>query len=264
MNFKNWIILEDIFHTKNIITLLAEGYMDDAATAYTDYIQNKGSWENFNTIALNAAKKVMGAIQYKRRGVVNPEVTDNVVAETMLKLNFLRKQDPHKLPNTNAFKSWFWQIVKNLYWNIVKGKKIDRLTKSSNLSPDDPDYGFKLKQISSRERIRPYAHRNNIPIIKSPQEERPIEDLSGEAKRIFSTLNPQMQQLATLRFLQNKSYQEIADILKVPLSTIKPAMWRLKARLEQVPGLVIPSQKQGEYDPSVPRSQRLYGKKKLG
>jgi RNA polymerase sigma factor (sigma-70 family) len=282
MNFKNWIISEETLYIEAIVSLLVEGYMDDAADAYAAYVQDfeeqpllsRDSWETFNAAALTAAEKLMKSIQFKRRGFIDDNITDDVVGEVMLKLTELKKNQSSGLrgglPLPGAFKAWFRQAIINFYNNISKGKKIDRMTKSASSlekSGEDSDSGFKMDQLASRDPSTSSRRgRENAQIFKLPHAEEPqnLSAIPDEAKEIFLQLSGPSQQAAMLYYMQNKSYQEIADILGIPLNTVRSRMFELRKKLEKVPGLVIPSQNQGEYDPSVPRSKRLYGKKKIG
>ena len=58
------------------------------------------------------------------------------------------------------------------------------------------------------------------------------KDTKKEIEKIIKTLDPKYQEIVFLRFFEDKSYEEIADILKIPAGTVAIRLSRSKKILQ--------------------------------
>lgn len=58
------------------------------------------------------------------------------------------------------------------------------------------------------------------------------EEIKKEIEAVIQTLDPKYQEVVTLRFFEDKSYDEIADILQIPAGTVAIRLSRAKKILQ--------------------------------
>ena len=58
-------------------------------------------------------------------------------------------------------------------------------------------------------------------------------ELAREVGQAISRLNPRLSVVVVLRYLEGLGYEEIAEILELPLGTVKSRLNRAHAALEQ-------------------------------
>ena len=80
-------------------------------------------------------------------------------------------------------------------------------------------------------------HRDRVrPALPSPREDAAGRDRSSRIEEMIRELPPDERVIVVLRFYDHASYQEIAEILKIPLGTVKWKMHetirKLRPRLE--------------------------------
>ena len=57
--------------------------------------------------------------------------------------------------------------------------------------------------------------------------------LQQQIQKILDTLGPKYKDVLLLRYLEEKNYQEISDILKIPVKTVGTRINRAKKQLHQ-------------------------------
>lgn len=58
------------------------------------------------------------------------------------------------------------------------------------------------------------------------------KELTAQINRAMSTLKPKYQRIAELYFLQDKPYNEVAELLEIPLGTVKGMINRVRTMLQ--------------------------------
>lgn len=58
-------------------------------------------------------------------------------------------------------------------------------------------------------------------------------ELKVKLNRAFSSLSPRYKKIALLFFVKDKSYNEIATMLNIPLGTVKPSIFRIRKALQK-------------------------------
>jgi RNA polymerase sigma factor (sigma-70 family) len=108
-----------------------------------------------------------------------------------------------------AFSTWLFKIATNNCIDFIRKRKIHTVSINSFYSDDD-----KMLDIKS-ESLNP--------------EEKTIQKQQSELlKELIDNLPPRYQNLVKLRFYDEKSYEEIAIELNVPLGTVKARLFRAK------------------------------------
>jgi RNA polymerase sigma-70 factor, ECF subfamily len=114
------------------------------------------------------------------------------------------------------FSSWIYRITHNETINQLK--KINR-QKTASLETDDEDVV------------------NLIDIIESDvnlETETQKKDLQKNVQKILSMLSPPFREILVLRYLEDRSYEEISHILKKPMGTIATLINRAKTQFRQI------------------------------
>jgi RNA polymerase sigma-70 factor (ECF subfamily) len=70
--------------------------------------------------------------------------------------------------------------------------------------------------------------------VDGPEEVALVADSRDEVQRWLESLPPQYRTVLTLRYFQDLSYAEIADVLDEPVSTVRMRLFRARAMLQQV------------------------------
>ena len=125
------------------------------------------------------------------------------------------------------FSTWLYTIVVNLSRNRLNQLKIQ--SKHEAFSMDDPiltDSGELAVELGSNE-----------PSVLERLEKR---DVQQKVQECINALDNEFREVIILRDMQGFSYEEISDILKMPVGTVKSRLFRaremLRDRLKRVMG----------------------------
>jgi len=142
--------------------------------------------------------------------VRNKEVVEDLVQEA-----FVKAFDNLNSYNTNyAFSTWLYRIATNHTIDYLRKKKLKTLsinesvkTREGEMKMELPDEDFQTD--------RQVMHKQRKKII-----EEAIENLPSKYRKVIQ-----------MRHMEEKSYQEIADILDLPLGTVKAHIFRARELL---------------------------------
>jgi RNA polymerase sigma-70 factor, ECF subfamily len=135
--------------------------------------------------------------------------TDDVLQEVFLKAYVnLRDYDPAR-----AFSPWIYRIAHNEAVSALRRHRSDRNT----ISGDDG-------QMLIDRMIDPSDMQENIDLQRR-------KDTVHQA---IAALDPRYRDVIVLRFLEDKSYDDISEILKLPMGTVATLVSRAKQRLKAV------------------------------
>lgn len=164
----------------------------------------KGQTEPFSFLVSRYEGKLKA---YAHKFLNNQQDVEDLVQETFIK-SFVNIQS---FDTTRKFSSWLYRIAHNTFINHLKKKKNDLVLFF------DPDTLF--------------PH----PIAK----ERPDKDV--ELKELREMLDYGLKKLDTkykepmiLYYLQDLSYQDISDVMQIPVSTVGVRIKRAKASLAKI------------------------------
>ena len=148
-------------------------------------------------------------------------VRDRALAEDLTQEAFIRAFNAIGGYNPSyKFSSWIFKIAHNLTIDHLRRKRIDTI--SLDGSPD---------ALTAEEQAR------TRPIVESP-DERPdayVEnlELGSEIEAAIGRLRPHYRTVTLLRHVEGYSYNEIADIMDLPLGTVKTYIHRARLELKE-------------------------------
>lgn len=143
---------------------------------------------------------------------------DSALAADATQLAFitvLRKAGKFKFQS--AFSSWLYRVAVNCCIDLKRKR-----ARTRSLSMTDPDVAMLADGGDSRR-----------PETPGPEEHARQGELAEEVSKAISRLNPRLSVVVVLRYLEGLGYEEIAEILEMPLGTVKSRLNRAHAALEQ-------------------------------
>ncbi len=155
------------------------------------------------------------------RMVRDRETAEDLSQETFIKvLNNLDRYSPEF-----KFSSWLFKIANNLTIDHLRRRRVDTI--SIEGAPD-------AVTVES-------ARATSIAVVsqdQSPLEELESRELGTAIEAAIGRLRPEYRACILLRHVEDRSYEEIAEIVKLPLGTVKTYIHRarheLRAALDEV------------------------------
>ena len=137
------------------------------------------------------------------------ESSEDVVQETMIKLY----QKKHYYKEIAKFSTWLYTIAKNLANTELRKRKQRKTTLLSQFSKDDKTYELPSNDPEPGQEIQ-----TNIvnKIIRSA-----VDQLSEKFKIVI-----------VLRDIQGLSYEDISEVINVPIGTVKSRINRARLQLQ--------------------------------
>ena len=137
------------------------------------------------------------------------ESSEDVVQETMIKLY----QKKHYYKEIAKFSTWLYTIAKNLANTELRKRKQRKTTLLSQFSKDDKMYDLPSNDNEVGQEIQ-------TEIVKKIIREA-VDQLSEKFKTVI-----------TLRDIQQLSYEDISEIIDVPIGTVKSRINRARLQLQ--------------------------------
>ena len=148
------------------------------------------------------------------RMVRDREMAEDLAQETFIKvLNNLDRYSPEF-----KFSSWLFKIANNLTIDHLRRRRVDTI--SIEGAPD---------AVTAES-----AKATSIAVVsgdESPLEELESRELGTAIERAIGKLRPEYRACIMLRHVEDKSYEEIAEIVKLPLGTVKTYIHRARHEL---------------------------------
>ena len=155
------------------------------------------------------------------RMVRDRETAEDLAQETFIKvLNNLDRYSPEF-----KFSSWLFKIANNLTIDHLRRRRVDTI--SIEGAPD---------AVTAES-----ARATSIAVVsagESPLEELESKELGSAIERAIGKLRPEYRACIMLRHVEDKSYEEIAEIVKLPLGTVKTYIHRARHELRAALGEV--------------------------
>jgi len=171
-----------------------------------------------------AYRELLGRYQRPVFSIIYRMIRDREQAEDLAQETFVRvfnhidRYDPRY-----KFSSWIFKIATNLTIDWIRRKELD------TVSIDGSRNAVTAEQIEA----------TSITIAsddENPEELLEAKELGEEIEGAISKLRPEYKAAILLRHVEGREYQEIAEILKIPLGTVKWKMHetirKLRPRLE--------------------------------
>ena len=181
-------------------------------------LARKGSESAYRELVTRYERPVFSLVF---RMVRDRETAEDLSQETFIKvLNNLDRYSPEF-----KFSSWLFKIANNLTIDHLRRRRVD--TVSIEGAPD---------AVTSES-----AKATSIAVVsgnESPLEELESRELGTAIEGAIARLRPEYRACILLRHVEDRSYEEIAEIVKLPLGTVKTYIHRarheLRAALEDV------------------------------
>ena len=151
-------------------------------------------------------------------------VRDRALAEDLTQETFIRAfRAIGKYNPSYKFSSWIFKIAHNLTIDHLRRKRIDTVSLQG-----------------SRHALTEEAQARTQPVVESTYE-RPDayvenKELGGEIEAAIGRLRPHYRTVTLLRHVEGYSYNEIAEIMDLPLGTVKTYIHRARLELKEALG----------------------------
>jgi RNA polymerase sigma-70 factor (ECF subfamily) len=142
----------------------------------------------------------------------NPQDAEDLVQETYLKA--YKYYD--KFTEGTNFKAWLFRILKNTFINNYRKRQ-----------QEPPQNAF--DEIEDVFESQVSLEGGSIP---NPEEDALENVLDEDVQRALDALPDEYRMVVILADLEDFSYQEIADILEIPVGTVMSRLYRARRRLE--------------------------------
>ena len=137
------------------------------------------------------------------------ESSEDVVQETMIKLY----QKKHYYKEIAKFSTWLYTIAKNLARTELRKRKQRKTTLLSQFSKDDKMYDLPSNDNEVGQEIQ-------------------TEIVSKIIRKAVDHLSEKFKTVITLRDIQQLSYEDISEIIDVPIGTVKSRINRARVQLQ--------------------------------
>jgi RNA polymerase sigma-70 factor (ECF subfamily) len=150
------------------------------------------------------------------RMVRDRELAEDLAQETFIKaLNAIESYRPEY-----KFSSWIFKIANNTAIDHLRRRELDTLSLEGSPHAETPDaVEATALQIGDRQ--------------ESPLDAVEARELGGQIERAIAQLRPEYRSCILLRHVEGRAYEEIAEILSLPLGTVKTYIHRARNELRQ-------------------------------
>lgn len=150
------------------------------------------------------------------RMVRNRELAEDLSQETFVKvLNALDSYRPEY-----KFSSWVFKIANNAAIDHLRRRELDTLSLEGSPHAETPEaVEATALQIGDRQ--------------ESPLDAVEARELGGQIEQAIAQLRPEYRSCILLRHVEGRAYEEIAEILGLPLGTVKTYIHRARNELRQ-------------------------------
>ncbi len=147
------------------------------------------------------------------------ELSEDLTQETFVKvLNALDRYRPEF-----KFSSWIFKIANNAAIDQLRRKELDTLSLDGGPDATTPD---RIEATSLQ--VGDAA--------ESPLDELEARELGSAIERAIGHLRPEYRACIIMRHIEGRAYDEISDILDLPLGTVKTYIHRARAELREALG----------------------------
>jgi RNA polymerase sigma-70 factor (ECF subfamily) len=148
------------------------------------------------------------------RMVRNRELAEDLSQETFIKvLNAVQSYRPEF-----KFSSWVFKIANNAAIDHLRRRELDTLSLEGSPHAETPEMvEATALQVSERQ--------------ETQLEEVEHRELGGQIEYAIQKLRPEYRSCILLRHVEGRTYEEIADVLGLPLGTVKTYIHRARNEL---------------------------------
>jgi RNA polymerase sigma-70 factor (ECF subfamily) len=150
------------------------------------------------------------------RMVRDRELAEDLTQETFVKvLNAIDRYRPEY-----KFSSWIFKIANNAAIDHLRRRELDTLSLDGGPDATTPD------QVQATSLQLGDA-------TESPLDELEARELGTQIERAIGALRPEYRSCIIMRHIEGRPYDEIADVLDLPLGTVKTYIHRARAELRE-------------------------------
>lgn len=151
------------------------------------------------------------------RMVRDREQAEDLAQETFVRVfHHIDRYDPRF-----KFSSWIFKIATNLTIDALRRRE------PNTISLDGSRYATSDAEIEATTITVPSSDEN-------PEERLEAKELGGEIEQAIGRLRPEYRAAILLRHVEGREYQEIAEIMGLPLGTVKTYLHRARIELRGV------------------------------
>ena len=149
------------------------------------------------------------------RMVRDRELAEDLAQDTFVKV--LNALDSYR--SEYKFSSWIFKIANNTAIDHLRRKELDTLSLEGAPDAVSPERAEATAlQLGDR--------------TESPLQEMESRELGSAIERAVGALRPEYRSCILLRHVEGRSYEEVAEILGLPLGTVKTYIHRARAELK--------------------------------
>jgi len=167
-------------------------------------VRNKNQ-EMFSEIVVRYQNKIYS---YIYRLIGNCEEAEDISQDVFIKVY----KNLYGFDIKRKFSSWIYRIAHNESVNHIKKKSY-----------------FKILSIEQNEFLQ-----NTMSTTDNIIEKIIEKETSQKVRELLNKISFKYREILVLRYFQEKSYQEIGDILRIPVSTVGTLINRAKGQLERL------------------------------
>ncbi len=151
------------------------------------------------------------------RMVRDRELAEDLSQETFVKaLNAIESYRPEF-----KFSSWIFKIANNAAIDHLRRRELDTLSLEGSPHAETPEaMEATALQIGAAQ--------------ETPLDEVEARELGGQIEAAIARLRPEYRACILLRHVEGRAYEEIADMLDLPLGTVKTYIHRARNELRQM------------------------------
>jgi RNA polymerase sigma-70 factor (ECF subfamily) len=151
------------------------------------------------------------------RMVRDRELAEDLAQETFIKaLNAIESYRPEF-----KFSSWIFKIANNAAIDHLRRRELDTLSLEGSPHAETPEaIEATALQIGNRQ--------------ESPLDEVAARELGGQIEAAIAQLRPEYRSCILLRHVEGRAYEEIAQMLNLPLGTVKTYIHRARNELREL------------------------------
>ena len=153
--------------------------------------------------------------------IVYRMVRDRALAEDLTQEAFIRAFRAIGGYNPGyKFSSWIFKIAHNLTIDHLRKRRIDTISLEGSPDAVTEEEQARTRPVLESPGERPDAHVENL-------------ELGGAIEAAIGRLRPHYRTVTLLRHVEGYSYNEIAEILDLPLGTVKTYIHRARLELKE-------------------------------
>lgn len=163
--------------------------------------------DNFGYLIERYEQKLLRYI--KRLSNINQETAEDILQETFIKVY----KNLNAYDTSLKFSSWIYRIAHNEVINFFRKNKI----MNALISLDDENGLINI--LTSVEKTEKVAEE---------------KELRSKMQIVLNEIDDKYRQVLILKYLEEKDYQEISDILQIPVNTVGTLLHRGKGELKKI------------------------------